>query len=1091
VDPFDRLLASVIRAPVSVWPTILLSIRRTFWFFVGHLDMLMQKIRTNASRILVGALIFTLAACKSSNDDEIVPPVRAAEAARVDIDAELIEVFTEVSVSNDGSSITLNDPVLEHSLPILVVNADAEDEPQVSGEPETIGVAGFVSTVECSSGEFGLVAASGTATFRLGSGCSLYQRVDALHEVSSAWSLTFDLQADIAIGMPAVKAEILAVDDSGEIDLIADRTVSLDSASADWHTVQLISNFEQDEAHSGKHIAIRLSNPFNASAVYIDNLKLLKHKPSPRGNQGFKDTFDWSCDQIWTGENFWANRAHDWQIKNGRLETRIADSNKPLRTHHRITSVINSTPESFSLSVGTGPVASAGRNSFSGFLLGAGAGMDYRSSSLIHNRHGLHGGVLVGINHRGQVFVRDNGLANNVLAIGEPSSAASSEGATLQVDAEAGTNGQYRLSIFATNASNQPLSSTFVILQPEKLLGNMALVSTPGVQSTHHWFDNWLGVGGKLDEYPNRRFGPVLFSSYTTSRNVLTVNAQYPITCIDAFHDPVLQVMQDEQWQDVASTTIDSESYTAKFVVPNWTAKSNTRYRIATRTKSYESAKNYFFEGIIRADPKDRSELTIGVFNCRPGVLHRPSEGWIQNKNLEPFTWTRDRIVFPHEELFSNASHQSLDLIAFLGDQLYEFDPNGLIDKSEENLIHDYLWKWFQFGWSARETMRNIPTFILPDDHDVYQGNVWGQGGRPAEIPEEGGYVHPPEFVNVVQRTQAGSLPGPFDDTPVSQDISVYYTDIVYGGVGMAILEDRKFKTGAHSSQKPLQLWGTRQLDFLNSWTQDWAGQDMKLAFSQSPLAQSATHSGADFNLNLGDRDANGWPKEGRDRAVEVLRKAFAPHVTGDQHLGMSLKHGLDVADDAIHSFAGPSMLNIFPRVWDPNNSSGGRGNEEDDYRGVHLDAHGNLISVLAAANPNSYYSTYNQSKVVSKNDLGIGYGVVRVRKAEREYVFEAWPANVNPIEPGASPYTHWPIVVAQRSNDGRIPIGFLTARTASVANPVVTVFKESDNSLLYSRRYLNAQIELPVYDAEESYRVELSDGQGAYQEVFTGQLIQ
>jgi len=645
--------------------------------------------------------------------------------------------------------------------------------------------------------------------------------------------------------------------------------------------------------------------------------------------------------------------------------------------------------------------------------------------------------------------------------------------------------------VYAINVDGEHTSSASVSVQPEKLLGNIALVSTPGKQSTHHWFDNWLGVGGKLDEYPNRRFGPVLFANYTTSRNVLTINAQYPVSCADAFHNPVLQVEVGEQWQDVASTTIDAEAYTAKFKVESWNPSANTQYRIITRAKSNDTFPEYAFYGMIKADPKAEPELTIGVFNCRPGLIHRVSEGWIQNNNLKPFTWTRDRIVFPHEEIYNNASRHAPDLIAFLGDQLYEFDPNGFIDKSEENLVHDYLWKWFQFGWSAREIMRNVPSFVIPDDHDVYQGNIWGQGGRSAENPVAGGYVHHSEFIRVVQLTQTGSLPPPYDPTPVSQGIGVYYTDIIYGGVGMAILEDRKFKTGPHSSQVPRQLLGERQLDFLENWAQDWNGQDMKLAFSQSPFAQSSTHSGANFNRNLLDRDSNGWPKAGRDRAVRQLRKAFAPHITGDQHLGMTLKHGVEFANDAVYSFSGPSMLNVFPRAWDPGNDNDGRGKANDEYRGVHIDEHSNIISVIAAANPPSYFSDYDQTKVVSKNDLGIGYGIVRVRKVERKYVFEAWPANEDPRQPLAAPYEHWPVVVDQLDNDGRTPVGFLTARNTLVNTPVVSVFKESDNTLLYARRYPSAQVELPIYDADDSYRVELTDDSGTYRETFSGQTMQ
>ncbi|MFT5047624.1 MAG: alkaline phosphatase D, partial [Porticoccaceae bacterium] len=82
------------------------------------------------------------------------------------------------------------------------------------------------------------------------------------------------------------------------------------------------------------------------------------------------------------------------------------------------------------------------------------------------------------------------------------------------------------------------------------------------------------------------------------------------------------------------------------------------------------------------------------------------------------------RIVFPHNELVENSQKHNPDLAAFPGDQIYEFDPNGLIKNELLDPTLDYLWKWYQFGWSIREIMRTTPSFVLPDDHDVFQSNV-------------------------------------------------------------------------------------------------------------------------------------------------------------------------------------------------------------------------------------------------------------------------------------------------------------------------------------------------------------------------------
>ena len=63
----------------------------------------------------------------------------------------------------------------------------------------------------------------------------------------------------------------------------------------------------------------------------------------------------------------------------------------------------------------------------------------------------------------------------------------------------------------------------------------------------------------------------------------------------------------------------------------------------------------------------------------------------------------------------------------------------------------DYHDKWQRWCWAFRGLTRERPCITIPDDHDVYHGNVWGAGGRAAKRPDDGGYIMPPEFVNMVQ----------------------------------------------------------------------------------------------------------------------------------------------------------------------------------------------------------------------------------------------------------------------------------------------------------------------------------------------------
>ena len=47
----------------------------------------------------------------------------------------------------------------------------------------------------------------------------------------------------------------------------------------------------------------------------------------------------------------------------------------------------------------------------------------------------------------------------------------------------------------------------------------------------------------------------------------------------------------------------------------------------------------------------------------------------------------------------------------------------------------------------GRQVTRNFPTVVLTDDHDVYQGDLWGDGGTASVNGQnkQGGYQ---EFVN-------------------------------------------------------------------------------------------------------------------------------------------------------------------------------------------------------------------------------------------------------------------------------------------------------------------------------------------------------
>ena len=283
----------------------------------------------------------------------------------------------------------------------------------------------------------------------------------------------------------------------------------------------------------------------------------------------------------------------------------------------------------------------------------------------------------------------------------------------------------------------------------------------------------------------------------------------------------------------ISEKSIDLLSRTVTFRVANWDSSVSTPYRVVYRWEG----KDQSWAGTIRREPAVAT-LKIGVLSCDNGY------------------------VFPMTRLVNNVKLHDPDLLFFAGDQIYEaYGGFGIVREPLDIAMLDYL--FWQFGWTWRELLRDRPCIVIPDDHDMYQGNIWGQGGR--KIPKDrdkgftyGGYVEPPEWVNAVQRTQSAHLPDPVDPAPIEQGITVYFTEMMYGGVSFAIIEDRRFKTGPDSvfleefarpsdpaklDAPGAELLGKRQEEFLRRWARQKDGV-FKVVLSQTIFCKVTTHSG-------------------------------------------------------------------------------------------------------------------------------------------------------------------------------------------------------------------------------------------------------
>ncbi len=474
----------------------------------------------------------------------------------------------------------------------------------------------------------------------------------------------------------------------------------------------------------------------------------------------------------------------------------------------------------------------------------------------------------------------------------------------------------------------------------------------------------------------------VAFGIYTVSNQTLKLSAQlYPLYPEET-REVRLEIEDKGSWKEVQRQKINDLGWSALFRIENWDDTQDVKYRILHGEKAS-------FEGLIRKNPKEKDEIVLAALSCNSNQDRGLRENYVRNINF-----------------------QDPDLMFFAGDQSY--------DHTEHTAA------WLKFGLQFKETFRNRPAISIPDDHDIGQGNLWGENGKKSieKGSNDGGYTYHPEYVQMVERCQTANLPDPFDPTPIEQGIGVYYTNLELGGIDFAILEDRKFKSGPNGKipqQGPrpdhirnpdydpasidlpgLKLLGDRQLTFLETWG-DTNTDALKVVLSQTGFCGGAHIHGQKENRLHADLDSNGWPQTGRNKALKLIKKAGAVHIAGDQHLATVIKQGIDTFGDGPWSFIVPAIVNdYYSRWWWPEDEKAGphpNKNTTLPWTGDYLDGFNNKITMMAYVNPES------PSK-------GGGYGLIRFGKNTKEATFECWPRNVDVTKEDAEQFEGWPITV-------------------------------------------------------------------------------
>ncbi|MFQ6130528.1 MAG: alkaline phosphatase D family protein [Armatimonadota bacterium] len=823
-------------------------------------------------------------------------------------------------------------------------------------------------------------------------------------------------------------------------------------------------------------------SPISSSVLSV----LLLSLPALAGAAQFQSAWPEDVERAWIGAEYWANRLQDWRISQGRLECVEGAENARFRTVHLLTRCVSDPPGALRMSVRLGPIGEpheVSPQAAAGFLIGAGGrDLDYRAAALVHHGPGGGGGLMAGIDGGGWLFIGEFGRAPEASAGRLEDALPPSTELVLTVTQS--DRGRCKLTLAATNPESGETTAETSLdhVEARRLTGSLGLFSHPGAgaNTARWWFRDWKVSGSRIEAHDDRALGPIVCTQYTLSNDILKMTAQMMPVGDGDTQIAELQIRRGRRWRTVDRQQVVVPGYTVPFRVENWDSTRDTPYRVVYDLGGADGrTKQYVWSGTVRRDPVGKGTITVAAFtgnaNCGMGLERAEPER--MRKQPERGKFTRFNLWFPHADLVRHVKAQKPDLLVFTGDQVYEGgSPTRAVRGQGVKTELDYMYKWYLWCWAYRDLARDIPTVCLPDDHDVYQGNIWGWSGRPAPTGNvnSGGYTEEPAFVNMVQRTQTSHLPDPYDPTPVEQGIGVYYTALNCGGISFAIIEDRKFKspptvvTDAHPNVKirdghivsvefdtsqadvpGATLLGDRQLEFLRDWAADWrGGVEMKAVLSQTIFANLQTRDQYPDKLDR-DLDSNGWPQTGRAKALHEMRRAFAFHIAGDQHLASIIHHGIDDWDDACWSFCVPSIANYYLRFWQPPQPGGNHRPGMPGYTGEYRDGLGNRITVWAVANPERV-----GVEPSALHDRAPGYGLVKFNKATRKITIECWPRYADPTDPQAKQYPGWPLTIAQEDNYGRKASAYLpTILAPGEANPLVQVIDQADGEVVYTLR--------------------------------------
>ena len=736
----------------------------------------------------------------------------------------------------------------------------------------------------------------------------------------------------------------------------------------------------------------------------------------------------------WPGKDFWANPAEDWSLSKGRIENTFSGGNRNVVL---LTAELTAAAKPFTARVHLDQISfEVLGEGFAGLQAGLrGETGNFREAVVAGT------GFAAGIDFQGMPFI---GGTKGSTPLPMPL-----RGLALELAGEPAGADLYQVTLRVQDESGAPLASVTAPVHPSWLPGLVALTTStrpappadlaaprparigpiPQAREGEARFAfSKLALGGeKFARHPERAFGPILWTSYTFDNDgTLCLLAQAALFARTERIEATLTLPGREPQK----ATLDPVSRTARFRLLRLDTTKDHPYEVNMEGGSYK--------GTIRHAPGGRP-LKIASLSCN------------------------DAADFPHLELVANVTAQQPDFLAFLGDQIHEDTGGyGLVydQRPNDRAILCYLRKYATHGWTWRDLLKDTPSITLPDDHDVFHGNLWGAAGKQADVSkgygdpaqDSGGYKMSVDFVNAVHRTQTGNLPDPADPAACRSGIEVYFTRHAWGPLDFLILADRQFKSApaaafpearikngwpmnpawdpkSGTKSPDLDLLGIRQENFLTRWSKAPAkGGKFRIVLSQSPFCAPQTLPGdasddsrvPDMKIPAAgtyppddepkaDLDANAWPQAPRMKALRLMRDAHAVHLTGDQHLGSTGQYGLGAWNDGPWWIASPAIANILPRRWMPSAEGRNRRAGDPKWTGEFEDAFGNHITMHAVANPRD--TAREPARIF---DRAAGYTITIWNPENGQVRLENWPYCASPAKaaPDNLPFPGWPVTI-------------------------------------------------------------------------------